>query len=100
MLGVPAANIIMVNATNLPDDPNAEWKAPVVANLILHTVESLDIQAICTFDRDGVSQHPNHSAVYFAAASLCLANLLPKGTYLVICCIMFRKRSLILEVYY
>ncbi|XP_004529295.1 N-acetylglucosaminyl-phosphatidylinositol de-N-acetylase isoform X1 [Ceratitis capitata] len=78
MLGVPAANIIMVNATNLPDDPNVEWKAPVVANLILHTVESLDIQAICTFDREGVSQHPNHSAVYFAAASLCLANLLPK----------------------
>lgn len=68
-----------MNATNLPDDPNVDWRPDVVASLILHAVESLDIQAIFTFDRDGVSSHPNHCAVYYAAASLCLANLLPKG---------------------
>lgn len=78
-LGIPESNIILVNATNLPDDPNVDWKTDAVANIILHTVESLGIQAIITFDRDGVSQHPNHCAVYYAAASLCLANLLPKG---------------------
>ena len=80
-LGVPQGNIILVNATNLPDDPNVDWKTDAVASIILHTVETLSIQAIITFDRDGVSQHPNHCAVYYAAASLCLANLLPKGKY-------------------
>lgn len=78
-LGIVESNIILVNATNLPDDPNVDWRSDAVARFILHTVESLDIQAIFTFDRDGVSSHPNHSAVYYAAASLCLANLLPKG---------------------
>ncbi|XP_030373836.1 N-acetylglucosaminyl-phosphatidylinositol de-N-acetylase isoform X2 [Scaptodrosophila lebanonensis] len=78
-LGIPESNIVLMNATNLPDDPNVEWRPDAVANLILHTVESLDIQAIFTFDRDGVSSHPNHCAVYYAAASLCLANLLPKA---------------------
>ncbi|XP_017020479.1 N-acetylglucosaminyl-phosphatidylinositol de-N-acetylase [Drosophila kikkawai] len=77
-LGVPESNIVLMNATNLPDDPNVDWRPDVVASLILHAVESLDIQAIFTFDRDGVSSHPNHCAVYYAAASLCLANLLPK----------------------
>lgn len=78
MLGIPASNIILVNATHLPDDPNIEWKTESIAALVLNTVESLDIQAIFTFDRDGVSHHPNHCAVYYATASLCLANLLPK----------------------
>ncbi|XP_005178211.1 N-acetylglucosaminyl-phosphatidylinositol de-N-acetylase [Musca domestica] len=77
-LGLPQGNIILVNATNLPDDPNVDWKTDAVASIILHTVETLSIQALFTFDRDGVSQHPNHCAVYYAAASLCLANLLPK----------------------
>lgn len=79
MLGIPASNIILVNATNLPDNPNVEWKAEVVAAIVLNNVESLDIQAIYTFDRDGVSHHPNHCTVYYATASLCLANLLPKN---------------------
>jgi len=78
-LGIPESNIVLMNATNLPDDPYVDWRPDAVASLILHTIESLDIQAIFTFDRDGVSSHPNHCAVYYAAASLCLANLLPKG---------------------
>ncbi|EDV41755.1 uncharacterized protein Dana_GF17341 [Drosophila ananassae] len=77
-LGIPESNIVLMNATNLPDDPNVDWRPDAVAGLILHAVESLSIQAIFTFDRDGVSSHPNHCAVYYAAASLCLANLLPK----------------------
>jgi len=77
-MGIPESNIILINATLLPDDPNVEWKVEAVAKLILNTVESLDIDGIITFDRDGISQHPNHCAIYYATASLCLANLLPK----------------------
>ncbi|XP_037924615.1 N-acetylglucosaminyl-phosphatidylinositol de-N-acetylase [Hermetia illucens] len=78
-LGIPQSNITLVNATHLPDDPNVEWKVETIAKIISKAVESLDIQAVITFDRDGVSQHPNHCAVYYATASLCLAGLMPKG---------------------
>lgn len=79
MLGIPDENITLFNCTHLPDDPNIEWKVQTIANIISNTIDSLDIQAVITFDRDGVSQHPNHTAVYYATASLCLNNLLPKG---------------------
>lgn len=79
VLGIPDENITLINSTHLPDDPNCEWKVQTVASIISNTIDSLDIQAAITFDRDGVSQHPNHSAVYYAAASLSLNNLLPKG---------------------
>lgn len=78
ILGIPESNITLVNATYLPDDPNVEWKVESTAKIILNTVESLDIEGIITFDRDGISQHPNHCAVYYSTASLCLAKLLPK----------------------
>ncbi|XP_037950036.1 N-acetylglucosaminyl-phosphatidylinositol de-N-acetylase [Teleopsis dalmanni] len=78
-LGIPSSNIMLLNATHLPDDPYVEWQTESVAKYILNMVESLDIDAVITYDRDGVSQHPNHSAVYYATASLCLAHLLPKN---------------------
>lgn len=40
-------------------------------------IESLDIDAIITFDRDGVSNHPNHCAIYYSVASICLAGFMP-----------------------
>ncbi|KAL5274810.1 PIGL family protein [Megaselia abdita] len=78
VLGIPEENITLFNCSQLPDDPNIEWKVQTIANIISNTVDSLDIQAVITFDREGVSQHPNHTAVYYATASLCLNSLLPK----------------------
>lgn len=59
------------------DDPQVHWKAETIASQILKEVESLDIDALITFDREGVSHHPNHCAIYYATASLCLARLIP-----------------------
>lgn len=69
----------MNNSTLLRDDPHSNWKTELVAKQIQKEVESLDIEALITFDRDGVSYHPNHCAIYYAAASLCLAGYLPKS---------------------
>lgn len=78
-LGVPDSHIVLVKATKLPDDPHSAWRPDIVANLILHAIETLDIKMLVTFDPDGVSGHANHCAIYYAAASLHMANLLPKG---------------------
>lgn len=77
MLRVPAARITLVQATQLADDPQLVWRSEVVAKLVLQHVEALGCDAVCTFDRDGVSQHANHRAIYYATASLLLAGLLP-----------------------
>lgn len=77
-LGVEEANITLINATYLPDDPNVQWKIKTIAKILLNTIESLDIEALITFDRDGISQHPNHSAIYYATEALYLAKLIPE----------------------
>lgn len=70
-------HITIKNTTQLLDDPQVQWKAETIASQILKEVESLDIDALITFDREGVSHHPNHCAIYYATASLCLARLIP-----------------------
>lgn len=79
VLGVHASNIILVQAGRLPDDPLAQWQSEVVAKLVLHHADALGVDAVCTFDRDGVSGHANHRAIYYACASLLMADLLPVG---------------------
>lgn len=72
-------NITLVHATHLLDDPQIHWKSETIASHILKEIETLDIDALITFDREGVSHHPNHCAIYYATASLCLAGLIPNG---------------------
>lgn len=80
-LGIPEENITLFNCTHLQDDPNIEWKVQTISNIIANTIESLEIEAVITFDKDGVSHHPNHKAIYYAIASLCLNNMIPKGEH-------------------
>ncbi|XP_038214965.1 N-acetylglucosaminyl-phosphatidylinositol de-N-acetylase [Zerene cesonia] len=68
VLGVPDHNVCLINDTRLPDNPKVQWPVPVVAKLIEHQVEALDIDTLVTFDRGGVSSHPNHAAVFYAVA--------------------------------
>ncbi|CRK96615.1 CLUMA_CG009884, isoform A [Clunio marinus] len=70
-------DITLTNCTLLPDNPNINWKVEIVSQLILNHVEMLDIDLLITFDKDGISQHKNHQAIYYATASLCLAGLMP-----------------------
>lgn len=79
ILNIPAENITLVNATLLPDDPTATWKAQIIAKQILKQVHSLDIDTIITFDRDGVSHHANHCAIFYSSISIYVANLLQEG---------------------
>uniref|UniRef100_A0A182QWQ5 N-acetylglucosaminylphosphatidylinositol deacetylase n=1 Tax=Anopheles farauti TaxID=69004 RepID=A0A182QWQ5_9DIPT len=78
-LGIRPEDITLVNATHLQDDPATEWKTVTIANQLLRQVESLDVELLITFDKEGVSGHPNHCAIYFATASLCLSGLIPSS---------------------
>lgn len=77
VLSIHPQNITLVNCTLLPDNPNIEWKVELVSQLIQNHVETLDIDLLITFDKDGVSLHKNHQAIYYATASLCLSGLMP-----------------------
>lgn len=70
-------DITLLQCTQLPDDPNIEWKVDLLSTLILNQIEALDIDLLLTFDKDGVSQHRNHQALYYATASICLSGLMP-----------------------
>lgn len=83
LLNIHEENITIIRATNLPDDPTVSWKSQLIAKQVLKQVESLDIDAIVTFDRDGVSHHANHCAIYYATASICISGLIPDGMYIV-----------------
>ncbi|XP_058822285.1 N-acetylglucosaminyl-phosphatidylinositol de-N-acetylase [Topomyia yanbarensis] len=76
-LGIKSEDITLMNATHLRDDPALEWKTVTIANQILKHLEALDADLLLTFDKDGISGHPNHSAIYYATASLCLSGLIP-----------------------
>ena len=79
ILNIPHENITLVQATLLPDDPTTAWKPQIIAKQILKQVHSLDIDTIITFDRDGVSHHANHSAIFYSSISIYVANLLHEG---------------------
>lgn len=61
----------------MQDDPNNDWKVEIVSSFILKHIETLDIDLLITFDKDGISNHKNHQAIYYATASLCLSGLMP-----------------------
>uniref|UniRef100_A0A336M9X5 N-acetylglucosaminylphosphatidylinositol deacetylase n=1 Tax=Culicoides sonorensis TaxID=179676 RepID=A0A336M9X5_CULSO len=79
VLSIDQSDVTLLNATHLQDDPNTEWKVEIIAQIVLKHIEALDIQLVITFDKDGVSHHPNHCAIFFAVASLCISAVLPKG---------------------
>ncbi|XP_055606938.1 N-acetylglucosaminyl-phosphatidylinositol de-N-acetylase [Uranotaenia lowii] len=76
-LGIKAEDITLLRATHLQDDPAQEWKTVTIANQVLKHLEALDADLLITFDKDGVSGHPNHCAIYYATASLCLSGMIP-----------------------
>lgn len=76
-MNIDAQNVTLMKCTLLPDDPRVEWKVEVLSQLLLNYVEALDVDLLITFDKEGISQHKNHQAIYYATASLCLSGLMP-----------------------
>ncbi|PZC80634.1 hypothetical protein B5X24_HaOG214201 [Helicoverpa armigera] len=77
-LGVPNQNICIIMDDRLKDNPRLQWPVPVIAKLIHHHVEVIDVDTLVTFDRGGVSGHANHSAVFYAVAYMFVEKLIPQ----------------------
>ncbi|XP_047033133.1 N-acetylglucosaminyl-phosphatidylinositol de-N-acetylase [Helicoverpa zea] len=77
-LGVPNQNICIIMDDRLKDNPRIQWPVPVIAKLIHHHVEVIDVDTLVTFDRGGVSGHANHSAVFYAVAYMFVEKLIPQ----------------------
>ncbi|KAL3272210.1 hypothetical protein HHI36_022692 [Cryptolaemus montrouzieri] len=82
VLGIKDSSIMVLNHDDLPDDIKTRWPEETVAALILHQIEIYDITALITFDRSGISSHPNHFSIYYAVAHLSVNKEIPKGNLL------------------
>ena len=78
LLGIEEPNITILSYTKLRDDPSLRWRDEIVSEVVLHTIESQDIDTVLTFDRHGISGHKNHCALYTSLAFLCLEDRIPR----------------------
>ncbi|XP_068623318.1 N-acetylglucosaminyl-phosphatidylinositol de-N-acetylase [Battus philenor] len=78
VLGVPEGNVCLIDDTRLRDTPKVQWPVQVIAKLVHHHLEALEVDTLVTFDRGGVSSHPNHSAVFYAIAYMFVEKFMPK----------------------
>ncbi|KAL1747393.1 putative deacetylase LmbE-like domain-containing protein [Schizophyllum fasciatum] len=62
-LSVPETRRWVLDDPNLQDNFTATWDAKQIAQNVLPYVTSNAITTILTFDREGVSQHPNHRSL-------------------------------------
>lgn len=65
---------------DLPDDISRRWPEEIVAELILNHIEIYDITTLITFDKSGISSHPNHFSIYYAVAHLSFSGDIPKSS--------------------
>lgn len=79
ILGIPACNVTVLNESLLPDDPNVVWDEELVSKLVLHQIVKCDAHMVLTFDKHGVSSHPNHIAAYRGVRKLVVERQLPSG---------------------
>ncbi|KAL1658543.1 putative deacetylase LmbE-like domain-containing protein [Schizophyllum commune] len=62
-LGVPEKRRWVLDDPALQDNFTAIWDADAIARTVLPYVAESAITTILTFDREGVSQHPNHRSI-------------------------------------
>ncbi|CAN7938559.1 unnamed protein product [Ixodes hexagonus] len=73
-LGIRSDNIIIVQHSNMPDDPDCVWSSGLVGRIVQKYIKCLSVDAVITFDHFGVSGHPNHVATHKG-----IVDLLRKG---------------------
>uniref|UniRef100_A0A8C7EEP6 N-acetylglucosaminylphosphatidylinositol deacetylase n=1 Tax=Nothoprocta perdicaria TaxID=30464 RepID=A0A8C7EEP6_NOTPE len=66
LLGIPAANVTVVDHRDFPDNPALHWDTQLLATLVLKHIEANNINLVVTFDAGGVSGHANHTSLYTA----------------------------------
>ncbi|KAK1925444.1 putative deacetylase LmbE-like domain-containing protein [Papiliotrema laurentii] len=68
-LGVPAENVQIVDDSRLQDGMDQHWDASVIQSTLQTHLNEHPASLIITFDKNGISQHPNHRALPHALTS-------------------------------
>lgn len=69
-LGIDSSHRILLNDPLLPDGPAETWPIDHLGRLLQRFINQNGIQEVFTFDRSGVSGHPNHIALFEACRVL------------------------------
>eukprot|EP00850_Spirogloea_muscicola_P023960 SM000413S15643 [mRNA] locus=s413:6883:9263:+ [translate_table: standard] len=69
---VPEENVCVLDHPELQDGFQEAWSVALIRYLVEEALSSKDINVILTFDKYGVSGHPNHRAVHGGVRSLVL----------------------------
>ncbi|KAJ3340951.1 hypothetical protein HDU93_006037 [Gonapodya sp. JEL0774] len=64
ILGIPSANVAVVDDPGLQDGFENVWDKELVASKVLEAIKKWNVETLLTFDDYGISGHPNHIAVY------------------------------------
>ncbi|KAH7921702.1 LmbE-like protein [Leucogyrophana mollusca] len=70
VLGIEEERRWVVDHPALQDNFTAQWDADVIANVVRPYVVGNKITTILTFDKQGVSSHPNHFSLSWGASRL------------------------------
>ncbi|XP_055942358.1 N-acetylglucosaminyl-phosphatidylinositol de-N-acetylase-like isoform X2 [Argiope bruennichi] len=62
-LGIPAGNLVIIEHSQLPDNPHNKWSRLKVSSIILKYIRHLSATVVVSFDEYGISGHLNHIAV-------------------------------------
>ena len=96
LIGSDLNNIKIVNESELPDNPKANWNKDLCASIIQNYINDNKIDVMITFDAYGVSSHPNHCFLYTAIKSLQLNENIE--TFYLQTINVFRKYSFLFDI--
>jgi len=74
VLGIPSEMSFLINHPQLQDNFTQSWDAQLVAEVVLPYILKHGITILLTFDEHGVSSHPNHVSLYYAAREVLRSN--------------------------
>eukprot|EP00252_Welwitschia_mirabilis_P000821 TRINITY_DN10805_c0_g1_i1.p1 TRINITY_DN10805_c0_g1~~TRINITY_DN10805_c0_g1_i1.p1 ORF type:complete len:173 (+),score=20.32 TRINITY_DN10805_c0_g1_i1:345-863(+) len=69
VLKVPVSSVTILDHVELQDGFDKPWSHAFVAEIIHDAVAAHDINTIITFDKHGVSSHPQHCAVHYGVGN-------------------------------
>lgn len=76
--GIQKRNVRVVNHPELQDGAKETWPAALIMKEVdAYLAKAMQISTVITFDKDGVSSHPNHIAVHEGVKKL--KNSMPPG---------------------
>ncbi|KAJ8872893.1 hypothetical protein PR048_026509 [Dryococelus australis] len=78
-LGIPDSHVTMFRSDHLPKHARERWREEDMMQVILYQVESLDIDALVTFDWKGVTGDYSHTSMFHAVAHLMVGGKLPSS---------------------